>query len=75
MLNAALTADDLSDLRAVADGARNPDGSRRNLRATELDDRGARLIGLGLVVGVSSHIVMTEAGWAELEARDAASAA
>jgi hypothetical protein len=48
-MNNALTTDDLSDLLAVSNGARCPNGERRDLRASELDDNGAKLLGLGLV--------------------------
>ena len=48
-MNNALTQDDLSDLNAVASGARTASGERRDLRASELDDSGAKLLGLGLV--------------------------
>jgi hypothetical protein len=48
-MNNALTQDDLADLLAVSNGARSPNGERRYLRASELDDNGAKLLGLGLV--------------------------
>lgn len=74
-MNNALTADDVSDLNAVAEGARNRDGSRRNLRASELDDGGAKLIGLGLVKRVAraaAYLAMTDAGLDELFERERA---
>lgn len=45
----SLTTDDVADLSAVASGARAASGERRNLRASELDDGGTKLLGLGLV--------------------------
>lgn len=68
----ALTADDLSDLRAIEKGAHAGRDGRRNLRTAELDDHGVRLVGLGLVTIRAGHLELTEAGWCELEARDAA---
>lgn len=68
-MNNTLTADDVSDLAAIKAGGSNPDGSPRYIRASEIDDRGSRLIGLGLVVGVGSHLVLTVAGCVEAERR------
>jgi hypothetical protein len=68
-MNNALTADDLSDLAAIKRGASNPDGSWRYLRASELDDGGAKLIGLGLAEECAGHVELTEAGHVELEER------
>ena len=68
-MNNALTTDDLTDLAAVIAGTTDSSGNRRNLRTSELDDRGARLFGFGLAVEVGGHLVATEAGHCELEAR------
>jgi len=68
-MNNALTADDLSDLAAIKRGASNPDGSPRCLRASELEDGGARLVGLELAERVGSHVALTVAGAVEAEAR------
>lgn len=68
-MNNVLTDDDLSDLKALERGAHGGRDGRRNLRTSELDDHGARLIGFGLVAERAGHIELTESGYAELEAR------
>lgn len=68
-MNNVLTQDDLSDLAAVKAGATNPDGSRRNLRKSELDDHGERLRKFGLAHAIGGHLELMNAGAEELEAR------
>lgn len=46
-MNNALTTDDLTDLAAVA--ARTGSDNSKLMRASELDDNGAKLLGLGLL--------------------------
>ena len=69
-MNNALTADDLTDLVAIRKGAPGMSCAVRDLRTSELDDHGARLIGLGLAEEYAAHVRLTEAGYCELEARD-----
>jgi hypothetical protein len=72
-MNDALTQDDVTDMVAIRDGA--PLGwneharGRRDLRTTELEDGGAKLIGLGLAEECAGHVELTEAGHVELEER------
>lgn len=75
-MNSALTADDLSDLDAVARATSS--NWRTSLRAGELDDHGARLIELGLVevrhdgwpgIPGSKRLGVTDAGLDELHER------
>jgi hypothetical protein len=68
-MNNALSTDDVTDLGAIKVGGTNPDGSPRYLRATELEDGGARLIGFGLAQRVGSHVALTVAGTVEAEER------
>lgn len=68
-MNDALTQDDVTDMVAIRKGATNPDGSRRSLRVSEVEDAGDRLWHLGLASVRFEHVELTEAGHVELEAR------
>lgn len=67
-MNNALTAEDVSDLKAIVDGMPSRHG-RRCLRVAELDDFGKRLVSFGFATVREGHLEPTEAAHVELEAR------
>lgn len=68
-MNNALSTDDVADLDSIIKGTTDAHGNRRNLRTSELEDGGVRMCGFGFATVINGHVLPTEAGHVELEAR------